>query len=48
MLFDEDSDGKVDKDEFLSCLRRNPLLIALFTPQPQHKELSGNGVLEIV
>ncbi|KAI5421501.1 Lysophospholipid acyltransferase lpeat2, variant 3 [Lathyrus oleraceus] len=48
MLLDEDNDEKIYKDDFLSCLRRNPLLIALFTPQPELKESCGNGVLEIV
>ncbi|XP_058759787.1 lysophospholipid acyltransferase LPEAT2-like isoform X2 [Vicia villosa] len=48
LLFDEDKDEKVYKEDFLSCLRRNPLLIALFTPQPELKESCGNGVLEIV
>ncbi|KAK7349582.1 hypothetical protein VNO77_07059 [Canavalia gladiata] len=48
MLFDNNKDGRIDKDDFLSCLRRNPLLIAFFIPQPQHKELNGNGVLDIV
>ncbi|KAK7292562.1 hypothetical protein RJT34_15413 [Clitoria ternatea] len=48
MLFDSNSDGIIDKDDFLSCFRRNPLLIAFFIPQPQHKECFSNGVLEIV
>jgi len=48
MLFDNDNDGRIDKNDFLSCLRRNPLLIAFFTPQPQQKEFEGNGVIEIV
>lgn len=29
-LFDSDNDGKISKDDFVTCLRRNPLLIALF------------------
>ncbi|KAG5021979.1 hypothetical protein JHK82_017856 [Glycine max] len=41
MLFDNDNDGRIDKNDFLSCLRRNPLLIAFFTPQPQQKEFEG-------
>ncbi|XP_061347329.1 lysophospholipid acyltransferase LPEAT2-like [Gastrolobium bilobum] len=48
VLFDNNNDGKIDKGDFLSCLRRNPLLIALFKPQPQYKESVGNGVLESV
>lgn len=47
-LFDDDNDGRIYKDEFLACLRRNPLLTALFTPQPKHKESCGNGVVEIL
>ncbi|PON41216.1 Parvalbumin [Parasponia andersonii] len=31
-LFDIDNNGKISKDEFLTCLRKNPLLIALFSP----------------
>ncbi|OIW17033.1 hypothetical protein TanjilG_13852 [Lupinus angustifolius] len=47
-LFDSNNDGRINKDDFLSCLRRNPLLIALFTPYLQHKECGCNGVIEIV
>ncbi|KAG0476124.1 hypothetical protein HPP92_012965 [Vanilla planifolia] len=32
-LFDVDKDGKIDRDDFLRCLWKNPLLVALF-PQP--------------
>ncbi|KAL2233962.1 UNVERIFIED_CONTAM: Lysophospholipid acyltransferase LPEAT2, partial [Sesamum indicum] len=32
-LFDMDNDGKISKDDFISCLRRHPLLIALFAPK---------------
>ncbi|XP_058222402.1 lysophospholipid acyltransferase LPEAT2 isoform X2 [Rhododendron vialii] len=32
-LFDTDGDGRISKDDFCACLRRNPLLIALFSPQ---------------
>ncbi|KAM7275285.1 hypothetical protein ACFE04_017151 [Oxalis oulophora] len=31
-LFDHDSNGRVSKEDFLCCLRKNPLLIALFSP----------------
>ncbi|XP_028078192.1 lysophospholipid acyltransferase LPEAT2-like isoform X3 [Camellia sinensis] len=40
-LFDTDSDGRINKDDFIACLRRNPLLVALFSPQLMHKNLSG-------
>ncbi|XP_022974118.1 lysophospholipid acyltransferase LPEAT2-like [Cucurbita maxima] len=30
-LFDTDGDGKISKNDLLGCLRRNPLLIALFS-----------------
>ncbi|KAI4354950.1 hypothetical protein L6164_003770 [Bauhinia variegata] len=36
VLFDNDNNGRVSKEDFLSCLKRNPLLIALFTPPLQH------------
>ncbi|XP_020585366.1 lysophospholipid acyltransferase LPEAT2-like [Phalaenopsis equestris] len=29
-LFDVDEDGKIDRDDFMSCLWKNPLLVALF------------------
>ncbi|KAG5402533.1 hypothetical protein IGI04_017140 [Brassica rapa subsp. trilocularis] len=32
ILLDEDKDQRISKDDFLSCLRRNPLLIAVFSP----------------
>ncbi|KAK7382160.1 hypothetical protein VNO80_00894 [Phaseolus coccineus] len=48
MLFDNDYDGRIAKNDFVLCLRRNPLLIAFFTPQPKQKEFEGNGVIEIV
>ena len=49
-LFDSDNDGKISKDDFDSCLRRNPLLIALFLPGFLHKGLSeaGDRMLEEV
>lgn len=39
-LFDTDHDGMICKDEFLSCMRRNPLLIALFFPLITRRGLS--------
>ncbi|CAL5439034.1 unnamed protein product [Camellia sinensis] len=52
--FDTDSDGRINKDDFIACLRRNPLLVALFSPQLMHKNLSrvdtskvkGDGVMD--
>ncbi|KAL7203478.1 hypothetical protein ACSBR2_016710 [Camellia fascicularis] len=38
--FDTDSDGRINKDAFIACLRRNSLLVALFSPQLMHKNLS--------
>ncbi|GAB2244960.1 hypothetical protein Droror1_Dr00000453 [Drosera rotundifolia] len=34
-LFDHDGDGKVSKDDFFDCLKRHPLLIAIFSPLVQ-------------
>uniref|UniRef100_A0A7N0T4L2 EF-hand domain-containing protein n=1 Tax=Kalanchoe fedtschenkoi TaxID=63787 RepID=A0A7N0T4L2_KALFE len=31
-LFDADGNGKVSKDAFILCLRKNPLLISIFSP----------------
>ncbi|KAL7203516.1 hypothetical protein ACSBR2_016738 [Camellia fascicularis] len=39
--FDTDSDGRINKDDFIACLRRNPLLVALFSLQLMHNNLSG-------
>ncbi|CAK9163683.1 unnamed protein product, partial [Ilex paraguariensis] len=33
LLFDTDSHGSISKNNFNTCLRKNPLLIALFSPQ---------------
>ncbi|KAI5647319.1 hypothetical protein M9H77_33324 [Catharanthus roseus] len=38
-LFDTDSDGKISKEDFFSCLRRNPLLLAIFSPQISRRNL---------
>lgn len=32
-LFDVDDDGMIGRDDFMSCLQRNPLLIAIFVAQ---------------
>ncbi|KAL7238751.1 hypothetical protein ACSBR2_004783 [Camellia fascicularis] len=34
---------EISKDDFSTCLRRNPLLIALFSPKLIHKNLSEGG-----
>ncbi|XP_044503966.1 lysophospholipid acyltransferase LPEAT2-like [Mangifera indica] len=49
-LFDSNGNGKVSKEEFVSCLRRNPLLIAIFSPSLLRKDLSeaDNSMGEIV
>ncbi|KAL3814885.1 hypothetical protein ACJIZ3_016153 [Penstemon smallii] len=39
-LFDLDSDGRISKDDFISCLRRYPLLVSLFAPKLLHTILS--------
>lgn len=39
-LFDTDCDGRISKDGFFTCLRRNPLLIALFSPCLLNKDFS--------
>ncbi|XWS35719.1 hypothetical protein CRYUN_Cryun20dG0020400 [Craigia yunnanensis] len=42
-LFDADNDGRISRDDFISCLRKNPLLIALFSPRLLYKDLSKAG-----
>ncbi|KAF4386796.1 lysophospholipid acyltransferase LPEAT2 [Cannabis sativa] len=42
-LFDSDKDGKISKDEFLTCLRKNPLLIAVFSSCLLQKDLSQDS-----
>ncbi|KAM5555022.1 lysophospholipid acyltransferase LPEAT2 [Rosa sericea] len=42
-LFDTDLDGRISKDDFFTCLRRNPLLIALFSPCLLTKDFSEDG-----
>ncbi|GMI99052.1 LYSOPHOSPHATIDYLETHANOLAMINE ACYLTRANSFERASE2 [Hibiscus trionum] len=47
-LFDTDNDGRISRDDFLSCLRKNPLLIALFSPRLLQKDfpIAGDRMLE--
>ncbi|KAK1394070.1 Lysophospholipid acyltransferase LPEAT2 [Heracleum sosnowskyi] len=33
LLFDCNRDGRICRDDFMACLRQNPLLISLFAPQ---------------
>lgn len=40
-LFDTDGDGRISKDDFFTCLRRNPLLIAHFNHHFMHKDLNA-------
>ncbi|KAL7605759.1 hypothetical protein Lser_V15G15853 [Lactuca serriola] len=42
-LFDEDDDGRISKGDFVNCLRKNPLLIALFSPHFMNKDLDQNA-----
>ena len=45
-LFDTDGDGKISKDDFMTCLRRNPLLIALFLHHFMDKDLNAETSLD--
>ncbi|KAI3743943.1 hypothetical protein L1987_57015 [Smallanthus sonchifolius] len=48
-LFDGDGDGRISKGDFVNCLRRNPLLIALFSYHFLHKDSdpdASGGLLE--
>ncbi|KAK9103471.1 hypothetical protein Sjap_020725 [Stephania japonica] len=49
-LFDIDGDGMISKDDFMLCLQRSPLLVALFHPRLWNKDLhvSGYGMLQRV
>ncbi|KAL9272779.1 Lysophospholipid acyltransferase LPEAT2-like protein [Drosera capensis] len=53
-VFDRDRDGKVSKDDFFDCLRRNPLLIAIFSPllqdlsEANQREAAGVNGLNII
>ncbi|XP_074279931.1 lysophospholipid acyltransferase LPEAT2-like [Silene latifolia] len=47
-MLDVDGDGRVRKHDFLKCLRKNPLLIALFSPLLQDEfSHTSNGLLEL-
>ncbi|PIA49737.1 hypothetical protein AQUCO_01300469v1 [Aquilegia coerulea] len=49
-LFDTDNDGKISKDDFLICLKKNPLLVALFSPGLIQRDVleAGDEQLEAV
>nr|GEZ70362.1 lysophospholipid acyltransferase LPEAT2 [Tanacetum cinerariifolium]GFB96304.1 lysophospholipid acyltransferase LPEAT2 [Tanacetum cinerariifolium] len=47
-LFDGDADGRISKADFVTCLRRNPLLIALFAPHVINKDLDTNGAVGLL
>ncbi|XP_039008143.1 lysophospholipid acyltransferase LPEAT2-like isoform X2 [Hibiscus syriacus] len=38
-LFDMDNDGRMSRDDFFYTLRKNPLLVAVFSPRLVHKNL---------
>ncbi|KAJ0914248.1 putative plasmalogen synthase [Helianthus annuus] len=45
-MFDIDGDGRINEDDFATCLRRNPLLIAHFNHHFIHKDLDAESGLE--
>ncbi|GJY62958.1 lysophospholipid acyltransferase LPEAT2-like protein [Tanacetum coccineum] len=45
-LFDTDGDGRISKDDFMTCLRKNPLLIAHFNHHFVHKDLNAETSLD--
>lgn len=47
-MFDIDNDGTVSFDDFNTCLRSNPLLIALFASYWTHNGSLVDGMLEVV
>ncbi|KAL8500167.1 hypothetical protein ACS0TY_019959 [Phlomoides rotata] len=49
-LFDVDNNGRISRDDFVSCLRRRPLLIALFAPKLLHRgsSLADQSLVEEV
>ncbi|TYJ08719.1 hypothetical protein E1A91_A11G093000v1 [Gossypium mustelinum] len=42
-LFDTDNDGRISRDDFFYCLRKNPLVVAIFSPRLLRKNLSKAG-----
>ncbi|XP_058073438.1 lysophospholipid acyltransferase LPEAT2-like isoform X2 [Magnolia sinica] len=46
-LFDSDNDGAISSDDFMACLRRNPLLVVLFASNSMHRGLIKGGKLVI-
>lgn len=42
-LFDVGNAGRVDKEDFVSCLRKNPLLIPLFSSVLRREDLLEDG-----
>ncbi|XP_010272600.1 PREDICTED: lysophospholipid acyltransferase LPEAT2-like [Nelumbo nucifera] len=42
-LFDLDGDGRISRNDFMACLRSNPLLIALFSHILVRKDLIADG-----
>ncbi|CAN6704253.1 unnamed protein product [Malus baccata var. baccata] len=42
-LFDSDNDGRISREDFLTCLRKTPLLIAVFSPCLLNKDISEDG-----
>ncbi|PWA49375.1 calcineurin B subunit-related protein [Artemisia annua] len=47
-LFDGDADGRISKADFVTCLRKNPLLIALFASHVINKDLNTNGAVGLL
>lgn len=47
-LFVSEGDGRVSKDNFMCCLKKNPLLIALFSPCLVNAETGDRMLEEIV
>ncbi|KAK9056219.1 hypothetical protein SSX86_027309 [Deinandra increscens subsp. villosa] len=45
-LFDNDGDGRISKDDFSTCLKRNPLLVAHFNHHFMNKNLDAETGLE--
>ncbi|KAK6162423.1 hypothetical protein DH2020_002264 [Rehmannia glutinosa] len=49
-LFDVDSDGRISRNDFISCLRRYPLHIALFAPKLLHRgsSIADQSLVEVL